>query len=79
VVESTDMKVIDSLWFNTFHGSFGFVIGENKRGERKLYAGVVSGLNREVNEQTILDYGSRVNISMMEGLIAKVREGGKND
>ena len=71
----SDMKAIDSTWFNTFHGSFGFVIGENKRGERKLYAGVVSGHNQEADEQTILDYGNKVNIDMMEGLIAKVKKG----
>ena len=30
------MKAIDSLWFNTMQGSFGFVVGENEMGERKL-------------------------------------------
>ena len=70
------MKVIDSMWFNTSLGSFGFVIGENERGERNLYAGVVSGLNQKDDEQAILSWGSKVNIGMMEGLIAKSKRKG---
>ncbi|KKL87785.1 hypothetical protein LCGC14_1931260 [marine sediment metagenome] len=65
------MKVIDSMWFNTAYGHFGFVVGENDMGERKLYAGVVGGHNQNADEQTILSWGHKVNIDMMEGLIAK--------
>ena len=68
------MKVIDSIWFNTNQGNFGFVVGENERGERKLYAGVVAGLDQKVDEQAILDLGAKVNIGMMEGLIAKTKK-----
>ncbi len=68
------MKVIDSIWFSTIQGHFGFVIGENERGERKLYAGVVSGLDQQADEQAILDWGNKVNIGMMEGLIAKTKK-----
>ena len=68
------MKVVDSMWFNTIQGSFGFVVGENERGERKLYAGVVSGLDQTADEQAILDWGSKVSIGMMEGLIAKTKK-----
>ena len=67
------MKVIDSMWFNTIQGNFGFVVGENEMGERKLYAGVVSGHDQEKDEQTILSWGSKVNIGMMESLIAKTK------
>lgn len=74
---TSGMKTIDSMWFNTFYGSFGFVVGENKIGERKLYAGVVRGLDQKVDEQLILDYGTKVNIGMLEGLISKVKEAGK--
>ncbi len=70
------MQVIDSMWFNTIQGSFGFVVGENERGERKLYAGVVSGLDQKVDEQAILSWGNKVNIGMMEGLIAKTKRKG---
>jgi len=70
------MKVIDSMWFNTLHGHFGFVVGENEMGERKLYAGIVRGQNQEADEQAILSRGSKVNIGMMEGLIAKTKRKG---
>ncbi len=67
------MNVIDSTWFNTAQGTFGFVIGENEKGERKLYAGVVSGLSQKADEQSILDWGSKVNIGKMESMIAKTK------
>ena len=68
------MKVIDSMWFTTVQGHMGIVVGENEMGERKLYAGVVSGLNQEADEQALLDWGSKVNIPMLEGLIAKTKK-----
>ena len=68
------MKAIDSMWFNTMQGNFGFVIGENEvTGERKLYAGVCNGLNQKRDEITIISWGNKVNISLMEGLIALTR------
>ena len=67
------MKVIDSMWFNTLQGTFGFVVGENEVGKRKLYAGVVSGLDQKADEEAILSWGNKVNIRMMEGLIAKTK------
>ncbi len=68
------MKVIDSIWFNTRQGHFGFVIGENETtGERRLYAGVVPGFCQAADEQELLDWGTKVNIGMMESLIAKTK------
>lgn len=67
------MKVIDSIWFNTRQGSFGFVVGENDMGERKLYAGIASGLDQKADEQEILSWGNKVNIGMMESLIARTK------
>ena len=68
------MKAIDSMWFNTAQGRFGIVVGENEMGERKLYAGVVSGwLGQKADEQAILSWGNKVNIGMMEVLIAKTK------
>lgn len=72
------MKAIDSMWFNTLQGTFGFVLGENETGERKLYAGVASGRDQEADEQTILSWGNKVNIGMMEGLIAKTKTKNEN-
>jgi len=69
------MRVIDSMWFTTLQGQFGFVVGENKMGQRKLYAGIVSGLDQKADEHAILDWGNKVNIGLMEGLIAKTKKG----
>ena len=71
------MKVIDSMWFNTRQGAFGFVLGENEVGKRTLYAGVARGLDQKADEQEILSWGNKVNIGMMEGLIAKTKTKGK--
>ncbi len=68
------MKVIDSMWFNTVYGNFGFVVGENDTGERKLYTGIVGGHDQKADEQAILSWGSKVNISLLEVLIAKVKK-----
>ncbi len=68
------MKVVDSIWFNTIQGNFGFVLGENEMGERKLYAGVVSGFDQKADEEAILSWGNKVNIGMMESLIAKTKK-----
>lgn len=68
------MKAIDSWWTNTRQGTFGFVVGENDQGERNLYAGVVWGFNQAADEQAILDWGSKVNIPMLESLIAKTKK-----
>lgn len=67
------MKVIDSMWFNTPQGSFGFVLGENEVGKRTLYGGVCSGVAQIADEQIILEWGNKVNIRMMESLIAKTK------
>ena len=67
------MKVIDSMWFNTRQGSFGFVVGENEMGKRMLYGGVASGLDQKADEQEILSWGNKVNIGMIESLIAKTK------
>ena len=71
------MKAIDSMWFNTLQGSFGFVLGENEVGKRTLYGGVAKGLDQKADEQEILSWGTKVNIRMMESLIAKAKTKGK--
>ncbi len=68
------MKVIDSMWFNTTYGSFGFVVGENETGERHLYAGVIGGKDQRADEETLLSWGNKVNISLMESLIASTKK-----
>lgn len=68
------MKAIDSMWFNSLQGHFGFVIGENEMGARRLYSGVVSGLDQKADEQAILNWGNKVNIGIMEDLIARTKK-----
>ena len=68
-----EMKVIDSIWFNTLQGVCGLVVGENERGERKIYAGVVSGFNQKADEEEILSWGNKVSISLLKGLIDKTK------
>jgi len=65
------------MWFNTSQGQFGFVVGETDMGERKLYAGVCDGRDQRADEQTILSWGNKVNIGLMEGLIAKTKKEAK--
>jgi len=69
------VKALDSVWFNTRQGSFGFVLGENEMGKRTLYAGVANGLDQKADEQEILSWGNKVNIGMMEALIARAKKG----
>jgi len=69
------MKVIDSMWFNTAQGSFGIILAEDETtGERKLYAGVAAGFDQQADEQAILSWGNKVNIGLLEGLIAKTKK-----
>ena len=67
------MKAVDSMWFTTRQGSFGFVVGENEMGERKLYAGVSRGDDQEADEQEIMSWGNKVNLDMMEHLITRAK------
>ena len=67
------VKVIDSMWFNTRQGVCGLVVGENEVGKRALYGGAATGFDQKADEQEILSWGNKVNIGMMEGLIAKTK------
>jgi len=66
------MKVIDSIWFSSRAGYCGLVLGEDEfTGERTLYAGVARGLDQKADEREILGWGNRVNLRILEGLIAE--------
>ncbi|KKL20954.1 hypothetical protein LCGC14_2450300 [marine sediment metagenome] len=68
-------KVIDSMWFNTTQGSFGIILSEDETtGERKLYAGVVSGLTQAGDEEAILSWGNKVNLGMLGSLLARAKK-----
>lgn len=70
------MEVIDSMWFSSMYGQCGFVIGENEKKERILYAGVARGGTQKDDEQSVIDYGSKVNIGMLESFIAVAKQKG---
>lgn len=70
------MKVIDSMWFNSLRGSFGFVLAEDEIiGERAIYAGIVSGADQEEDQKFLISSGARVNIPMLENLVSKLKAG----
>ena len=67
------MKVIDAIWFSSVHGHCGLVLGENDRGERKIYGGPARGLDQGTDERQILAWGNRANIGMLESFLVKAR------
>lgn len=68
-------KVIDSMWFNTFRGSFGIILTEDETtGERKLYAGASAGFDQQADEQAILSWGNKVNLGLLESLLARAKK-----
>lgn len=67
------MKAVDSMWYSSLRGYFGFVLAEDEiTNERAIFAGVVAGHNQKEDEKAILDWGSRVNISILKGMLAKL-------
>jgi len=68
------VKAIDSIWFNTLQGSFGFVLGEDETTKRRqLYVGICLGSDQEADEKSILSWGNKINLGMMEGLLNKAK------
>ncbi len=67
------MKVIDVIWFNSRFGTCGFVVAENERGERKIYAGVVLGLDPTADKHEIRSWGNKVDIEKLKVFLAKAK------
>lgn len=66
------MLVIDSMWFSSWSGYFGFVLAEDEiTGKRAIYAGVVEGKDQKVDEQALISCGNRVNTQMMAEMLSK--------
>ena len=68
------MKAIDALWFSTRQGHCGFVIGENERGERKIYGGIVKGFDEKADEQEIMAWGNPISPRIMINFLAKAEK-----
>ena len=73
------MKIIEEMFFDTIEGKFSLVVGENEMGERHLYSSVAYALKQlgpgdtYPKEEEIFSCGHKVDISRLEGLIAKVK------
>lgn len=69
------MKTIDSMWFNSRQGHFGFVLAEDETtGKRTIFAGVIPGLDQQSDEKEVISCGNRVNIPMLEELLSKCKQ-----
>ena len=52
------MKVIETLWFNSFGGTVGIVVGEEDiTKDRKAYIGSASGLDGKADTDHIIGFG----------------------
>jgi len=69
------MKVIDTVWFTSEYGNAGIALVEDKfTKKRKLLAGAISGLNQEMDEKILMDWGTEVPIPALQALIDKVEK-----
>ncbi len=52
------MKIIETLWFNSFGGTVGIVIvEEDNTKDRKAYIGSASGTNESADTDHIINFG----------------------
>lgn len=66
------MLAIDSMWFSSLQGYFGFVLAEDEiTGKRTIYAGVIQGIDQKSDEQALISGGNRVNIPMLQEFLSK--------
>lgn len=53
------MRIVDDIWFTSFMGIIGIVIGEDETtGERKAYIGIASGFHTEMDKRMIAANGA---------------------
>ncbi len=68
-----NLKILDSIWFNNSTGTFGLVLTEDEvTGERKIFGGVASGTDQKHDEQSILSWGNKINVGMLQHLLSRV-------
>lgn len=73
------MKIIDLMCLHGETGDFNLVVVENENGERSLRSCVLEdlpkvGLGAEfLKEKEVISWGNEVDISRLEGLIAKAK------
>ncbi len=71
------MKTITAIWFTNPSGTVGIVVVENEvTGERKVYVGAASGLDEKADTKYIMEFGSKVTLPVLRGLVALLDKGG---
>lgn len=68
------MKVIKTYWFSNMTGVIGIVVGQDTvTGEHKAYIGWGSGLDEKADEQQVREWGSKVNVTVLEEILALLK------
>ena len=71
-IKTNHMKVIESVWFSTpAIGASGIVCAENDQGEKKFYMGVGKGLSERIDEQSIVDWGAKLDPEYVKNFFDK--------
>lgn len=69
------MKDLKTFWF-TSTTTFGIVIGDDEfTGKRKGYIGNASGRDEAADEKFILEWGSPINLDLLEEIVAFWKKG----
>lgn len=64
------MKIIETLWFNSFKGSAGIVVAEQEVTKARVaYLGVVSGEDEKVDIDSIISFGNPFSLDTAKRLV----------
>ena len=64
------MKIIETLWFNSFGGTVGIVVGEeDTTKDRKAYIGSASGLDEKADTDHIVNFGLPFSFATAERIV----------
>jgi len=64
------VKVIETLWFNSFAGTVGIVVGEEDiTKDRKAYIGAASGLDEKAGTDHIVSFGLPFSLDTAKRLV----------
>ena len=69
------MKIIETLWFNSFGGTVGIVVGEEDiTKDRKAYIGPASGLNEKEDTDHIISFGLPFSLDTAKRIVRLLEE-----
>ena len=64
------MKIIETLWFNSFGGTVGIVVGEeDTTKDRKAYIGPASGAHEGADTDHIISFGLPFSLDTAKRLV----------